>query len=151
MGANLISFAARRTAKGIEYTMKSKDDGWTLVLEDEEAPKAAYYLNGKRVEAPGAGVRMTGVKNRVLGCCWYASQSKWSFRCSLGIVALLRQSVLGPVPVTGVDRCRRLLAASGGGSVVGRSLTVLRAAAGLRKRDCRRAARALKRVSVAFT
>jgi glycogen debranching enzyme len=66
VGANLISFAARRTAKGIEYTMESKDDGWTLVLEDEEGPKAAYYLNGKRVEGSGAGVRMTGVKNRVL-------------------------------------------------------------------------------------
>jgi glycogen debranching enzyme len=65
VGSNVISFAARREAKGIEYTFDSKDASWTLVLQDS-TPGATYHLNGKPVAASGEGIRMTGRRNRVL-------------------------------------------------------------------------------------
>jgi hypothetical protein len=66
VGDNVISFAAKRTAKGVEYTFESQDSDWTLVLGEEEAPGAAYYHNGKRVAPSDQGVRMSGARNRVL-------------------------------------------------------------------------------------
>jgi glycogen debranching enzyme len=66
VGDNMITFAARRTAKGVEYTVESSDAGWTFLLAEEGAPGAAYYLNGKRVAPSSLGVRMTGARNVVL-------------------------------------------------------------------------------------
>jgi glycogen debranching enzyme len=48
VGDNLISFAARRTSKGTEYTIEATDGGWTFVL------------------APAPGIRMSGTRNQVL-------------------------------------------------------------------------------------
>ena len=66
VGDNVIAFSARRTAKGIEYTVQSREADWTLLLAEEGAPGASYYLNGKPVEPSPSGVRMTGARNRVL-------------------------------------------------------------------------------------
>ena len=65
VGDNLISFAARRTAKGTEYTIEARDGGWTFVLA-EGAPGATYYLNGRRTPLSPGGVRMSGTRNSVL-------------------------------------------------------------------------------------
>ena len=65
VGDKLISFAAKRTAKGIEYTVESRHGGWTFVLNGDGAP-GSYYLNGKPVAASSQGVRMTGTRNRLL-------------------------------------------------------------------------------------
>jgi glycogen debranching enzyme len=66
VGANLISFAARRTAKGTEYTIEARDGGWTFVLAGDEAAGATYYLNGRSVVPSSSEIRMTGTRNRVL-------------------------------------------------------------------------------------
>jgi hypothetical protein len=66
VGANLISFAARRTAKGTEYTVDARDGGWTFVLAQDEAAGATYYLNGRSVVPSSSEIRMTGTRNRVL-------------------------------------------------------------------------------------
>ena len=66
VGDNVIAFSAKRTAKGIEYTVESRMAGWTLLLAEDGAPAASYYLNGKPVVPTPSGVRMTGPRNRVL-------------------------------------------------------------------------------------
>lgn len=65
VGDNSISFAARRTAKGTEYTIDARNGEWTFVLAGG-APGATYYLNGRPVVPSSSGIRMTGTRNRVL-------------------------------------------------------------------------------------
>jgi len=66
VGKTKISFSRARTAKGIEYDVRSTHDGWTFVLKGPELSSAKYYLNGRQVTVDSAGVRMHGRKNRVL-------------------------------------------------------------------------------------
>jgi len=61
-----VSFAAARTSEGTEYTIASRDDGWTLLLAPGDTTGARYYLNGKPVVPDASGIRMTGRRNRVL-------------------------------------------------------------------------------------
>ena len=66
VGSNLVSFRRTRTDRGVEYTFEAKEDGWNLVLKQQPAAGARYYLNGKPVSFPAAGLRMSGRKNQVL-------------------------------------------------------------------------------------
>ena len=66
VGTNVMSFAAARTGKGLEYTIESRDSAWTLVLRAEAAAGARYYLNGRPVVPGASGIRMTGSRNHVL-------------------------------------------------------------------------------------
>jgi hypothetical protein len=50
----------------MEYTIESRDSGWTFELQAEGSPGARYYLNGRPVSPGPAGIRMTGSRNRVL-------------------------------------------------------------------------------------
>jgi hypothetical protein len=66
VGTNVISFVRARTGRGVEYTVESRDNGWTFVLMGKDPPEARYYLNGRPVERGPSGIRMTGRKNQVL-------------------------------------------------------------------------------------
>jgi hypothetical protein len=66
IGTNVVSFFRARTGRGVEYTIESRDGGWTLVLMERDAPGGKYYLNGRPVERDASGIRMTGRKNHVL-------------------------------------------------------------------------------------
>jgi hypothetical protein len=62
----VISFAAVRTSKGIEYTTESRDGSWTLVLRPGAPAAARYYLNGKSISPAASGIRLTGNRNHIL-------------------------------------------------------------------------------------
>jgi hypothetical protein len=66
VGANAVSFARRKTAKGIEYSLEAKEDGWTLVLKGATLPGATYQVNGRERAVSASGIRMNGRKNHVL-------------------------------------------------------------------------------------
>jgi glycogen debranching enzyme len=66
VGTNLISFSRARTARGIEYTIEAKEDGWRFVLKGKALPGAGYLLNGRPVALTPSGIRMDGRKNRVV-------------------------------------------------------------------------------------
>jgi glycogen debranching enzyme len=66
IGTNLVSLAASRTGKGLEYTFQSKEGDWTLFLRSGDSPGARYYLNGRPVVPGASGIQMTGVRNQVL-------------------------------------------------------------------------------------
>ena len=38
VGTTAISYSRTRTARGIEYDVAARDDGWTFVLEPGESP-----------------------------------------------------------------------------------------------------------------
>jgi glycogen debranching enzyme len=65
VGTNLISFARSRTAKGIEYDIESKQEGWSFVLKAPALRGARYYLNGSPVPLLSQGIRMSGRKNHL--------------------------------------------------------------------------------------
>jgi hypothetical protein len=50
----------------MEYTIESRDSGWTFELQPPDSAGARYYLNGRPVSPGPAGIRMTGSRNRVL-------------------------------------------------------------------------------------
>src|SRR5918996_680638 len=58
IGTNLVSFSRARTARGVEYEIEAKDEGWTFVLKPKEGTGARYYLNGQPVQVTPAGIRM---------------------------------------------------------------------------------------------
>jgi glycogen debranching enzyme len=66
VGTNQISFARRKTEKGIEYTVQSRQSGWRFVLKEKSGPGAKYYLNGKSVAADSSGILMSGIRNTLL-------------------------------------------------------------------------------------
>jgi glycogen debranching enzyme len=66
VGTNVVSFAAARTGKGVEYTFTSRDGGWTFMLRTEDSPGARHYLNGRRIVPSDSGIRMTGRRNQVV-------------------------------------------------------------------------------------
>ena len=66
VGANVVSLAAARTGKGVEYTIESRDSAWTLVLRPAASAGARYYLNGRPVFPSPSGIRMTGTRNHVV-------------------------------------------------------------------------------------
>jgi glycogen debranching enzyme len=66
VGTNLVSFSRARTGRGIEYGFEATQSGWSFVLRVKDVPGARYYLNGRPVAFPAAGIRMTGKKNHVL-------------------------------------------------------------------------------------
>jgi hypothetical protein len=66
VGTNLVSFAGARSGKGIEYTIESKDEGWTFVLQAADSAGAKYSLNGRPVSPGAGGIRMMGRRNQVL-------------------------------------------------------------------------------------
>ncbi|HEY7481832.1 MAG TPA: hypothetical protein VH680_15055 [Gemmatimonadales bacterium] len=65
VGNNLVSFAASRGGKGVEYTLESRDSGWTFILREEGAPETKYYPEGKSLRV-SSGIRMRGNRNHVL-------------------------------------------------------------------------------------
>lgn len=67
VGATTISVSRAKTARGVEYALDARDEGWTFVLRGNEPPGARYYLNGRPVAFTSSGIRMTGRRNRVLG------------------------------------------------------------------------------------
>lgn len=67
VGTTAVSFSRARTARGIEYTVAAKDDGWTFVFESPEPAGARYYVNGRPVRYDAAsGLRLSGRSNVVL-------------------------------------------------------------------------------------
>jgi hypothetical protein len=66
IGTNTISFSRTKTAKGIEYGLEAKDNGWNFILKGQDVPGARYYLNDRPVLPDSAGIRMSGRKNHVL-------------------------------------------------------------------------------------
>jgi glycogen debranching enzyme len=66
VGTNIVSFSRAKTARGIEYRLEAKDDGWNFVLKGKDLPGARYYLNGRPVAFTSSGIRMSGRKNDVL-------------------------------------------------------------------------------------
>jgi hypothetical protein len=63
VGTNSISFSRARTAKGIEYRIEGKKDGWSFVLRPAESTGARYELNGKPVAPDSSGIRMSDRSN----------------------------------------------------------------------------------------
>jgi glycogen debranching enzyme len=66
VGTTMVSFSRARTAKGIEYGVEAREDGWNFILKGTGVPGARYYLNGRRVPVDSSGIRMSGRKNHVL-------------------------------------------------------------------------------------
>ena len=66
VGSNTVSFARRKTAGGIEYTLDSRESGWTLVLKGVALPGATYQVNGRKLPFSGSGIRLSRRKNQVL-------------------------------------------------------------------------------------
>jgi glycogen debranching enzyme len=66
VGSTTIAFARRRTAKGVEYRVEAREDGWTFLLRPEEATGAHYTVNGRPVSPGPSGIRLTGRSNRVV-------------------------------------------------------------------------------------
>jgi len=66
VGTNVISLARSKTGRGTEYSIEAKEDGWNLVLKGSEFPGAKVYLNDRPVSYNSTGIRMSGLKNRVL-------------------------------------------------------------------------------------
>jgi len=66
VGSHRVSLSRAKTGKGIEYQFGAKESGWTLVFRADAGPGAEHYLNGRRVSATSAGIRMSGTKNHVL-------------------------------------------------------------------------------------
>jgi hypothetical protein len=55
VGSNVVYFSEARTGEEVEYTVRSRDDGWTFVLRTDGSPGARYYLNaGRSRRAPPA-------------------------------------------------------------------------------------------------
>src|SRR4051812_28967414 len=63
VGTNQMSFTRRKTEKGIEYTIQSRQSGWRFVLKEKSEPGAKYYLNGKPVAGDSSGILMGGTRN----------------------------------------------------------------------------------------
>jgi Bacterial alpha-L-rhamnosidase 6 hairpin glycosidase domain len=66
IGTTTVSFARRKTAKGIEYDLEAKESGWTLVLKGATLPGATYQVNGRERPLDPSGMRLSGRKNRVV-------------------------------------------------------------------------------------
>jgi hypothetical protein len=66
VGGNLVSFSRAKTARGIEYRIDSRENGWDLVLRGQASPDARYQLNGRPVAFPATGLRMTERRNHLL-------------------------------------------------------------------------------------
>jgi glycogen debranching enzyme len=66
IGTNVFSFSRAKTARGIEYGVEARDDGWNVVFKGNDSPGAKHYLNGTPVAFTSGGIRMSGRKNRVL-------------------------------------------------------------------------------------
>ena len=66
VGSNLVSFSRAKTGKGIEYGFEARENGWSFILRGDALSSAEYYLNGRRVSATSAGIRMSGRKNHLL-------------------------------------------------------------------------------------
>jgi glycogen debranching enzyme len=66
VGTNLVSFSRAKTARGIEYRIDAKENGWSFILKGKGSPGATYYVNGRPVAFTAAGIRMSGRRNRVV-------------------------------------------------------------------------------------
>jgi glycogen debranching enzyme len=66
VGTNTVSFAWAETAKGIEYDITAKEDGWSFIVRADSAAHAKYYLNDAPVTATASGIRMSGTRNHLL-------------------------------------------------------------------------------------
>ena len=66
VGTNSVSFARRKSSKGIEYSLEAKESGWTLILKGASLPGATYQVNGRQRPFDRSGIRLKGRKNHVL-------------------------------------------------------------------------------------
>ena len=66
VGTNRIYFSRTRTAGGIVYEIAAKESGWTFVLKENAPPGTRYFLNGRPTDGSSSGIRMVGLRNRVL-------------------------------------------------------------------------------------
>jgi hypothetical protein len=68
VGHNVISFSLRKTGAGIEYEVLGTESGWRYVFATN--PKAQtgvrYLLNGKPVVPDSSGIRMVGLRNKLV-------------------------------------------------------------------------------------
>ncbi|MBV8740927.1 MAG: hypothetical protein JOZ12_04035 [Sinobacteraceae bacterium] len=66
IGDNVISLSHTKTAKGVLYEIRAKEDGWQFILKEQAAANNAYVLNGRSTQPSSAGIRMGGRKNQLL-------------------------------------------------------------------------------------
>ena len=66
IGTNTISFRRRKTPRGIAYSLKAKERGWTLILRGVALPGATYRVNGRERPVGPSGIRLTELRNHVL-------------------------------------------------------------------------------------
>ena len=64
IGSNAISFAWTETARGAEYTIDAKEDGWSYAVKVPAG--ATYYLNGAPVTPNQGKIRMSHRQNQLL-------------------------------------------------------------------------------------
>ena len=60
VGTNIVSLIRSKTSKGIEYTLSSKEQGWTTILKLQDKAGAKYFLNGKQIPFDSSGIQMMG-------------------------------------------------------------------------------------------
>jgi hypothetical protein len=64
IGSNAVSFAWTETARGAEYTIDAKEDGWSYAVKVPAG--ATYYLNGAPVTPNQGKIRMSHRQNQLL-------------------------------------------------------------------------------------
>jgi glycogen debranching enzyme len=65
IGSNVVSLFRSKTSKGIEYTLNSKEQGWTMILKLKDTAGVNYYLNGKQIRFDSTGIQMKENKNKL--------------------------------------------------------------------------------------
>ena len=63
---NAISFTWTETARGTEYAIGGTKEGWTYVVKADTTGGTKYYVNGAPVVPASGGIRMSGLRNRLV-------------------------------------------------------------------------------------
>jgi hypothetical protein len=66
VGNNEISFSRAKTKRGIEYHLRSSEQGWNLILKPGAVTGARYEVNGAPVSVKGSAIHLRGRMNHVL-------------------------------------------------------------------------------------
>jgi hypothetical protein len=66
VGNNEISFFRAKTKRGIEYHLRSSEQGWNLILKPGAVTGARYEVNGAPVSVKGSAIHLRGRMNHVL-------------------------------------------------------------------------------------